>query len=61
MEHIASVVNKDPIDVRLANMKKEGNPIPQMIKDVKQLADYDNRKKKVNQFNQVGSRKIFAF
>ncbi|XP_073980918.1 uncharacterized protein isoform X2 [Rhodnius prolixus] len=52
MEHIASVVNKDPIDVRLANMKKEGNPIPQMIKDVKQLADYDNRKKKVNQFNQ---------
>ncbi|XP_073980913.1 xanthine dehydrogenase-like isoform X2 [Rhodnius prolixus] len=51
MEHIANVVKKDPIDVRLANMVKEGNPIPQMIVDIKKLADYDKRSKEIDLFN----------
>lgn len=61
MEHIANVVKKDPIDVRLANMVKEGNPIPQMIVDIKKLADYDKRSKEIDLFNKVIKKLIEFF
>ncbi|XP_014254822.1 xanthine dehydrogenase-like [Cimex lectularius] len=51
MEHIANVVEKDPVSVRLANMDKEDNPIPQLIEDIKKASHYDERVKEVEQFN----------
>uniref|UniRef100_A0A0K8S633 Xanthine dehydrogenase n=2 Tax=Lygus hesperus TaxID=30085 RepID=A0A0K8S633_LYGHE len=51
MEHIANVVDKDPISVRLANLQK-GSPIPGMIEDAKNIADYDRRMASIEEFNQ---------
>ncbi|KAK9512029.1 hypothetical protein O3M35_000556 [Rhynocoris fuscipes] len=52
MEHIANVIKKDPLEVRLANIPKEGNPIPQMIEDVKKMSDFVARSKEVEKYNQ---------
>ena len=53
MEHIANVTGNHPIDVRMANMKKEDNPIPDLINDLKKVSDYSNREKKIEEFNKV--------
>ncbi|XP_059486225.1 uncharacterized protein LOC132202920 isoform X2 [Neocloeon triangulifer] len=53
MEHIATDLKKDPLEVRLANMHTDDNPIPQMVEDLKKIADYDNRKAAVKQFNEA--------
>ncbi|XP_037293464.1 xanthine dehydrogenase-like isoform X2 [Manduca sexta] len=51
MEMIAYYTKNDPIDVRLANMAKENNPIPDMIEQLKKDADFDTRKKEIQEFN----------
>lgn len=54
MDHIASVVNLDPIAVRLANLNAESaTGIPPMIDDVKQNSDLVNRLKAVDDFNKA--------
>lgn len=51
MEHIATVLQKDPTDVRLANMRTDDNAIPQLIENLKKKANYDQRLKDINTFN----------
>nr|CAD7401854.1 unnamed protein product [Timema cristinae] len=53
MEHIAKVVNKDPIEVRLKNMPEETNPIAEMINDIKKSSNYEERKKYIENFNKL--------
>jgi xanthine dehydrogenase molybdopterin-binding subunit B len=53
MEHIAKVVKKDPVDVRLQNLKKEDSSIPNMIEDLKVKADFEERKRNIEEFNKV--------
>nr|UZT55360.1 aldehyde oxidase 1 [Spodoptera frugiperda] len=51
MERIAFSLKLDPIEVRLLNMKQENNPIPEMINQLKIDSEFDDRKKKVEEFN----------
>jgi hypothetical protein len=53
MEHIAADLQLDPLSVRLVNMIKNDNPLPEMIKDLKIKAGYDIRRKVVDDFNSV--------
>ncbi|XP_061934259.1 uncharacterized protein LOC107992596 isoform X2 [Apis cerana] len=52
MEHIAKTVEKDPLEVRYANMIEDHKKILQpMIEELCQNADYDIRKRAVDIFN----------
>ncbi|XP_052742295.1 uncharacterized protein LOC112057810 [Bicyclus anynana] len=51
MERIAHALGKDPIAVRLANMSKEDNPIPDLIEQLKKDSDFDTRLEDVKLFN----------
>ncbi|KAJ2951443.1 hypothetical protein O0L34_g13596 [Tuta absoluta] len=51
MEKIAHQTKKDSIEVRLANMS-QGNPIPEMIEQIKMDCKYDDRKNEIAQFNE---------
>lgn len=51
MERIAYNLGKDPLQVRLLNMTKENNPIPDMIDQMKNDSNYDDRVKNVEKFN----------
>lgn len=51
MERIAYNVNKDPLQVRLANMTKS-NDIPEMFDQLKRDADYDQRQVDIKKFNE---------
>nr|XP_034833059.1 xanthine dehydrogenase/oxidase-like [Maniola hyperantus] len=51
MEHIAFALNKEPTDVRLANMRKEDNDLPSLIETLKLKADYEKRLRDVKIFN----------
>lgn len=52
MEKIAYHTGKDPLEVRLNNINQEPNyPIPEMINQLKNDADYEKRKKDVDNFN----------
>ena len=66
MERISFELNLDPVDFRMKNLLKKGdrlikgygtlaeeNPIPKMVHGLKQSANYLERKKKVDAFNQV--------
>ena len=53
MEHIANVVQKDPVQVRINNMSPQNDPIKEMINDLKASSDYDNRAAAVETFNKV--------
>lgn len=53
MEHIAKVIQKDPIDVRLKNLKKDDSNIQNMIEEVKITADFEERKQNVEEFNKA--------
>lgn len=67
MEHIAWTLKKDPLEVRIANFIQKGdpmlgvpgakfeeeNPLPAMLADLKASAEYDDRKRFVETFNQV--------
>ncbi|KAJ2951445.1 hypothetical protein O0L34_g13598 [Tuta absoluta] len=51
MDRIAFNLRKDPLEVRLLNMSKEDNPLPQMIDQIKRDSNYDNRVENVKRFN----------
>ncbi|KAM3962034.1 uncharacterized protein ACR2FA_003926 [Aphomia sociella] len=51
MEHIAYGVNKDSTDVRIANMRTDDNDLPQLIQVLKKEADYDDRVKRIEDYN----------
>ncbi|XP_041981355.1 indole-3-acetaldehyde oxidase-like isoform X2 [Aricia agestis] len=51
MEHIAFAVQKDPTDVRLINMRKEDNDLPDMIATWKKETDYESRQEDIKKFN----------
>ncbi|PNF35793.1 Xanthine dehydrogenase [Cryptotermes secundus] len=51
MHHIAKVVKKDPVEVRLNNMSVDDNATPQMVKDLIVSADYNARKESIDEFN----------
>ena len=55
MEHISKVIKKDPIDVRLKNLKKDDSNVQNMIEDLKITADFEARKRNVKDFNKVSS------
>ncbi|GAB0096227.1 xanthine dehydrogenase [Sergentomyia squamirostris] len=50
MEHIASVTNQDPLDVRLANMP-EDTERRQFIMDFRTSTDFDSRRAEIDEFN----------
>ncbi|XP_075976918.1 xanthine dehydrogenase-like [Anticarsia gemmatalis] len=51
MEKLAFTLRKDPIEVRLMNMAKENNPIPEMITQIRKDANFDERRQQVREFN----------
>ena len=55
MEHIAKVVQKDPMDVRLKNLKEDDSIVQNMVEDLKIKADFEERKRNVEEFNKVSS------
>jgi xanthine dehydrogenase molybdopterin-binding subunit B len=59
MQHIAKVVKKDPVQVRLNNMRRDDNVMPQMVKDLKVSPDYDARKEGVDEFNKASCAVFF--
>jgi xanthine dehydrogenase molybdopterin-binding subunit B len=68
MEHIAFYLDKDPLEVKMVNLIKTGDPIysvpgftfdgtnfiPRMVDEIKKSGDYEDRKKFIENFNQVG-------
>lgn len=52
MERIAYNLGKDPLEVRLFNMSKEDNPIPDLIEQIKRDANYNDRLKEIQTFNE---------
>jgi len=70
MEHIAHYLGKDPLDVRMVNQIKTGDPIysvpgytfdgvnliPQMLDEIKKSGDYAERKKFLENFNSVDTK-----
>ena len=54
MEHIARVLGKDPLEIRLLNMNAtDKEALVPMIEDIKKSSDYDTRKRAINEFNSV--------
>lgn len=53
MEHIAVVVNKDPLEVKLNNTIPGKYPIADMISYTKVQSDYEARLKAVISYNKV--------
>lgn len=51
MEMIAYYTRKDSIHVRLQNMSRENNPLPEMIAQLRKDSDYDTRMNDVKTFN----------
>ncbi|XP_064073184.1 uncharacterized protein LOC113399628 [Vanessa tameamea] len=51
MEKIAHELGKDAIQIRQANMKKEDNPISELIEQLKRDSDYETRLREVEDFN----------
>lgn len=51
MEKIAYKIGKDSLAVRLANMSKNDNPIPELIQQLMKDSNYDERSKEVKTFN----------
>ena len=73
MERISFEMNLDPLDFRMKNLLKKGdrlikaygtlaeeNPIPKMVHSLKQSANYLERKKKVDEFNQVSRHEPYT-
>lgn len=60
MEHIAKVVQKDPIEVRIKNLKQDDCTILNMIEDLKVSAEYEDRKQNAEEFNKVSRMTISA-
>lgn len=56
MDHIAYALDKDPLEVRLANIDAKEVEIIGYIDEMKKLADVDNRKKDIEKFNKASSK-----
>ena len=59
MEHIAKVVQKDPMDVILKNLKEDDSIVQNMVEDLKIKADFEERKRNVEEFNKVSDEVYF--
>ncbi len=69
MDHIANKLAMDPVELRLKNLLKDGdplvtgvtfeggNPTEAMIKTLKKKSRYDERKLEIDEFNKVGELK----
>lgn len=65
MDHIAHKLNMDPVELRLKNLLKDGdplvtgvtfeggNPTEAMVKTLKKKSCYDKRKLEIEEFNEV--------
>ncbi|XP_026467617.1 xanthine dehydrogenase-like [Ctenocephalides felis] len=51
MEHIAHVTGRDPLDIRIENMRKTDNLVYDIIDDFRKKTDYDRRRHEINEFN----------
>ncbi|XP_055691105.1 uncharacterized protein LOC129794330 [Lutzomyia longipalpis] len=51
MEHIARVTERDPLDVRLANISEDETQRRQHIEDFRSSVNYDTRKTEIDEFN----------
>jgi len=74
IEHIAHVLKKDPTEIRLNNLIKDGdslmaepgatfegeNPIPKMIEEMKVSGDYIERKMFVDNYNKVCYKRFLS-
>jgi hypothetical protein len=61
MHHIAKVVKKDPVEVKLNNMSNNDNATPQMVKDLIVSADYNARKESIDEFNKASCSLFLSF
>lgn len=60
MEHIATTVGKDPLEIRLLNMDPTHKTMLQpLIDELMKITDYEMRKRAVEVFNNV--RRFFHF
>lgn len=57
MRHIAKVSGKDELQVRYANFSPECSEASDILKNTLSWAEYDKRRKEVDQFNKV----IYSF
>lgn len=59
MEHIGYAINKDPLEVRIANVNQKKHPkLLTFINEHKDWADIDKRKAEIKEFNEVSSKEI---
>lgn len=56
MEHISAITEKDAIEVRIANMDKQDNPIPALIEELLKISDYKKRQEEIEKFNNVSEQ-----
>lgn len=53
MEEISYAVNKDPVQVRLANLRPEETALSDLARELMTWSDYDQRVKAAQDFNTV--------
>lgn len=51
MEHIATEIGLDPLEVRLNNINEDKNPLINLIDDFKKSTDYEKRSNEILEFN----------
>lgn len=62
MEHIARVIDKDPLDIRMLNMSdSHANFLSPMISDMKNTADYELRLESIERYNYVIILNLYNF
>jgi len=72
MDHLAARLDIDPTELRMKNFLKEGdklvtgivfeqqNPLPMMVEKIKKSSNFDERKKNVEEFNNVSGLKFLS-
>lgn len=59
MDHIAKMLGKDPVEVRLSNMNATDRAaLEPMVEDLKKSSDYAARKRDIGVFNRVRVKRI---
>ena len=57
MDHLATALGMDPLEFRVKNLIETSpeidNPLPEIIPQLRASSEYDQRKKEIEQFNQV--------
>lgn len=51
MEHIAVETGRNPLNVRMENMKTEESALPELLETIKKSADFDQRCQQIEKFN----------